>query len=73
MVDRFIKMANFILTIKHLNTVSLARLMDRQIYSRYKVLKGIINDYNPFFINKFWSKFYNITETKCKLLTAYYP
>ena len=29
MVDRFIKMANFIPTTKHLNTTSLACLMDR--------------------------------------------
>ena len=47
--------------------------MDRQIYSHYGVPKGIINNYNPLFTNKFWSEFCNITETKCKLLTAYYP
>ena len=35
--------------------------------------KRIINDYNPLFINKFWGEFYDITETKYKLLTAYYP
>ena len=52
-VNRFIKMANFILIIKHLNTISLARLMDRQIYLYYGVLKGIINNYNPLFTNKF--------------------
>ena len=73
MVDRFIKMANFILTIKYLNVIFLARLMDRQIYLRYRVLKGIINNYNPLFINKFWSEFYDIMEIKCKLLTTYYP
>ena len=53
MVNRFIKMANFILITKYLNTVSLAHLIDRQIYSRYGMPKGIINDYNPLFINKF--------------------
>ena len=47
--------------------------MDRQIHSRYGVLKGIINNHNPLFINKFWSKLCNITETKYKLLTVYYP
>ena len=47
--------------------------MDRQIYSRYKVPKGIINDRNPLFTSKFWNNLYNITETKYKLLTAYYP
>ena len=73
MVDWFIKMANFILIIKYLNTASLARLMDRQIYSHYGVPKGIINDYNPLFTNKFWSKLYDITETKYKLLTVYHP
>ena len=52
-MDRFIKMAKFISTAKHLNTTSLARLIDRQIYSRYGVPKGIINDYNPLFTNKF--------------------
>ena len=46
-------MANFILIIKHLNIISLVRLMDRQIYSYYKVPKGIINNHNPLFINKF--------------------
>ena len=44
-----------------------------KIYSRYGVLKGIINDCNPLFINKFWNKLYDITEIKYKLLTAYYP
>ena len=53
MVNEFTKMANFILIIEYLNTVSLARLMDRQIYSRYKIPKGISNNRNPLFINKF--------------------
>ena len=73
MINRFIKMVNFIFIIKHLNTASLARLMDRQIYSHYKVLKGIINNRNPLFTSKFWSKLCDVTETKCKLSTAYYP
>ena len=46
--------------------------MNHQIYSHYKVPKGIINNYNPLFINKFWSKLYNITETKYKVLTMYH-
>ena len=53
MVNQLIKMANFITTTKYLNTVSLTRLMDRQIYLHYKVLKGIINNRNHLFINKF--------------------
>ena len=53
MVDRFTKMANFIPITKYLNIISLAHLMDRQIYSRYRVPKGIINNHNPLFINKF--------------------
>ena len=65
-------MVNFIFIIKYLNIVFLACLIDRQIYLRYGVLKGIINDRNPLFTNKFCSKFYDITETKCKLLTVYY-
>ena len=52
-VNRFIKIMNFIFIIKHLNIISLARLMDRQIYLRYGVPRGIINDYNPLFTNKF--------------------
>ena len=46
-------MANFIPTTKYLNTTSLARLMDRQIHSHYKVPRSIINNYNPLFTNKF--------------------
>ena len=72
-INRFIKTASFILIIKYLNTISLARLMDRQIYSHYRVLKGIINNHNPLFTNKFSSKLYNITEIKYKLSTAYHP
>ena len=53
MINRFIKMANFIPTTKHLNTTSLARLINRQIYSHYGIPKGIINNRNPLFINKF--------------------
>ena len=66
-------MANFILIIKYLNIISLARLIDRQIYSRYEVLRDIIKDRNPLFISKFWSEFCDVTEIKCKLSTAYYP
>ena len=66
-------MVNFIPIIKYLNTTSLARLIDHQIYSRYGVLKGIINNRNPLFTSKFWSKLYNVTETKCKLSTVYHP
>ena len=46
-------MANFILITKYLNIISLARLMDRQIYSRYGVPRGIVSDRNPLFISKF--------------------
>ena len=46
-------MANFIPTTKYLNTTSLARLIDHQIYLYYGILKGIINNRNPLFINKF--------------------
>ena len=37
------------------------------------MLKGIINNRNPLFTSRFWSKFYNVTEIKYKLLTAYHP
>ena len=47
--------------------------MDRQIYLHYGVPKGIINDRNPLFTSKFWSELCDVTEIKCKLLTAYYP
>ena len=47
--------------------------MDRQIYLYYRVPKGIINNRNPLFTSKFWSKLYDIIEIKCKLLTAYHP
>ena len=53
MVNQFIKIINFILIIKYLNIISLAYLINRQIYSYYKVLKGIINNYNPLFTSKF--------------------
>ena len=46
-------MVNFIPTTNYLNTVSLAYLMDRQIYSHYRVPKSIINNRNPLFTNKF--------------------
>ena len=47
--------------------------MDRQIYSRYGVPKGIINNRNPLFTSKFWSEFCNVIKTKYKLLTTYHP
>ena len=72
-INRFIKIANFILITKYLNTISLALLINRQIYSHYKIPKSIINNYNPLITNKFWSELYDITETKYKLSTAYYP
>ena len=72
-VNRFTKITNFIPITKYLNTISLARLINRQIYSRYGVPKGIVNDRNPLFINKFWSELCDVTETKCKLSTAYHP
>ena len=46
-------MANFIPITKYLNIISLTRLINRQIYSYYGVPKGIINNHNPLFINKF--------------------
>ena len=46
-------MANFILIINHLNTTSLAHLMDREIYSHYGIPKNIINNHNLLFTNKF--------------------
>ena len=52
-INQFIKMINFLPTMKYLNIISLAYLMDRQIYLRYGVPKGIINDRNPLFISRF--------------------
>ena len=52
-VNRFIKITNFIFIIKYLNIISLAYLMDHQIYSHYGVPRGIINNHNPLFTNKF--------------------
>ena len=73
MVNQFIKMANFIPITKHLNTTSLARLVNRQIYLYYGVPKGIINNRNPLFTSKFSSELCDITEIKYKLLTMHYP
>ena len=73
MINQFIKIVNFIFIIKYLNIISLARLMDRQIYLRYGVLRGIVNNCNPLFISKFWSEFYDVMEIKYKLLIAYHP
>ena len=73
MVNQFIKVTNFILIVKYLNIISLARFINRQIYLHYAMPRGIINNRNPLFINKFQSKLHNITETKCKLSTAYHP
>ena len=46
-------MVNFILIIKYLNIISLARLINRQIYLYYGMPIGIINNRNPLFTNKF--------------------
>ena len=73
MINQFIKITNFIPTTKHLNTISLAQLINRQIYSRYEVPRGIVNNRDPLFTSKFWSELCDITEIKCKLLTAYHP
>ena len=43
-------MANFIFITKYLNAVFLARLMDRQIYLYYGMLRGIVNNCDPLFI-----------------------
>ena len=52
MVNRFIKMANFIFITKYLNIISLAYSINRQIYLYYKVPKSTNNNYNLLFINK---------------------
>ena len=44
---------SFLAITKYLNTVSLARLIDRQIYSYYGVPRGIVNNRNPLFTSKF--------------------
>ena len=72
-INQFIKIINFLLTTKHLNTIFLARFIDRQIYSHYEIPKSIINNRNPLFTNKFWNKLCNVTKTKYKLLIAYHP
>ena len=53
MINRFVKIANFIPIKKYLNIISLACLINCQIYSRYGVPKSFINNRNPLFINKF--------------------
>ena len=53
-VDRYTKIACYLLTIKKLNAVQLEELLIREIFLKFSILEGIVTNRRTLFTSAFW-------------------
>ena len=72
-VDRYTKIACYLLTIKKLNAVQLEELLIREIFLKFSILEGIVTNRRTLFTSAFWLEVCYQIQTKYRLSIAFYP
>ena len=72
-IDRFTKMAYYVLTKASLTLVELADTLRRECFRLYGYPKSIVSDRGLIIISKFWSSFCFYLGVRRKLSTAFHP
>jgi len=71
-VDRYIKLTQYISISKTLTAMQLADIFFEKIVCRYKALKEIVSDRGLIFTSSYWSKVCYQVKIKRRLNTAFY-
>ncbi|MBW0549850.1 hypothetical protein O181_089565 [Austropuccinia psidii MF-1] len=72
-VDRFPKVAVFIPTMSSINSLDLAHLFLKDIFSKHGFPSIIVNDRGPLFVSSFWTNLCQQLKISRDLPTAYHP
>ncbi|MBW0501065.1 hypothetical protein O181_040780 [Austropuccinia psidii MF-1] len=72
-VDRFSKMAVFILTMSSITSLYLAHFFTKNIFSKHGLPSSIVSDRGPLFVPSFWTNLCQQTKNSRDLSTAYHP
>uniref|UniRef100_A0A2N9HIP4 Integrase catalytic domain-containing protein n=1 Tax=Fagus sylvatica TaxID=28930 RepID=A0A2N9HIP4_FAGSY len=72
-VDKFSKMAHFILCSKTSNASKVANLVFEEIVKLYGLPKTIVSDRDVRFMSYFWKTLWHLLGTKLKFSAAYHP
>jgi len=71
-VDRYIKMTQYISISKTLTAMQLADIFFEKIVCRYRALKEIVSDRGSIFTSSYWSEVYYQMKIKRRLNTAFH-
>jgi len=72
-VDILRKFAHFLILCHPFTTKTVAEKFDEGVIKLHGMLKSIVSDRDPIFINHFWQKFFKMPGTKLQLSSAYHP
>ncbi len=72
-VDRFSKMAHFILTKDNAMAQEMGRLFFTHVFKHHGLPKDIVLDRNPKFTSKFWRALWKCMGSKLKMNTSFQP
>jgi hypothetical protein len=72
-VDRFSKMAHFILTKDEATAQKMGRLFFTHVFKHHGLPKDIVSDRDPKFINKFWRTLWKRMGSELKISTSFRP
>ncbi|MBW0548136.1 hypothetical protein O181_087851 [Austropuccinia psidii MF-1] len=72
-VDRFSKMAVFIPTMSSINSLDLAHLFTKNIFSKHGLPSSIVSDRDPPFFSSLWTNLCQKLKISRDLSTAYHP
>src|SRR5450755_684289 len=71
-IDRFLKMAQFIACTKDIDAVKMAERFTEDIISKLGIPRFTVTDRESLFTSKYWETFCRYLNTKRKLSTFYY-
>jgi len=71
-VDRYTKMALYLLIVKTITITELADLFLNKVVCCFRISRGIISNYSSIFTSKFWSELYFTIKIKYRLSIAFY-
>lgn len=72
-VDRLSKSTHFLALTHPYTAKTVADRFVEGIVKLHGMLRTIVSDRDPIFINNFWNKFFKMSSTQLKMSSAYYP
>jgi hypothetical protein len=71
-VDRYTKMALYLLIVKTNTITELADLFLNKVVRHFRIPRGIVSNYSSIFTSEFWLELYFTIKIKYRLSMAFY-